>query len=809
MQPTAPEWSTPRAAGVVAPSPPATGVTQDPGALGRSSLRHEDERLLRGSGSFVDDHDPPRVLHMAVARSPFPRARILSINVSAAWELDSVRGVLLGRDLRARTGPLTIVRPVPDAPEIVFYALADDEVLFEGQPVLSLVATDRYTAEDALDLVDIEYEPLPYVSDVDSALADDAPVLHEDVGSNLLVENVRSMGDAEAVSSTAEVVVEGAVQINRVTGLPMETRGVVAEFNAGLGTLDVVASTQTPHIVRHQLADCLRVREADISVRASDVGGAFGLKIGLFAEEALACRHAMDLNRPVKWIEDRNEHFRSSTHGREAKHEIQIAGRKDGTIEALKNVYSVDLGAFNSPTGSPMLSSLMFQGPYRITDGLVKRRVVITNKTPVGAYRGYGQPESAFARETLVDLFAREVGMDPVKVRLKNFVQPDDMPWETPGGAKYDSGDYAACLEKAVELVGYEQVRSEQEQHQGHNGRYQGVGVACYVEMTGYPGSRFLGKHGAMYGAHEGVVLRANRSGGMDLFTGVSSFGQSTETTFAQLAAGILGLPHDEVRVHSGDSTWSPTNTGSFASRTLIAGSGAIQKAALEIQSKAFRIAAHLLDVNVEDLRQVDGRIYCIDDPDTAISFATVANEAATGHRLPEGEDPGLEATAYFDPPASTFAYGSSAAVVEVDAMTGQFEIKRFVFVHDCGTQVNPMLVEGQLRGGIAQALGAALSEELVYDPDTGQLINGSMLDYFAPTAADLPEVDLDHTEVPSPVTPFGVRGVGESGTIPPSAAIANAVSDALATFGVVVDWLPITPESVWRAVQQASRRIG
>jgi carbon-monoxide dehydrogenase large subunit len=502
------------------------------------------------------------------------------------------------------------------------------------------------------------------------------------------------------------------------------------------------------------------------------------------------------------------EFFRAATQARESLHVARMGAASDGRILAYTNRYYVDLGAHNSPMGSPMLSSLMFQGPYAFQHGYVERNVVLTNKVPVGAYRGYGQPEGCFVRELLLDRIARRLGIDPLEIRRRNFIAPDQMPWQTPGGAKYDSGDYATCLEMAADGIGYAAAR-ERQRALREEGRYTGIGVACYVEMTGYPGSKFLGKHHAEYGAHEGVVIRANRSGGVDVYTGVPPIGQSTETAFTQVAATVIGLDASRVRVFAGDTQGTPVNTGSFASRTLIAGSGAIQRAGREIRDKALRVAAFMLEVPVDGLELVDSVIRVVDDPQVSVSFEDVAVNAFYGHRLPEGEAPGLEATAYYDPISSAFSYGTAAALVEVDPETGEFSLDRFLFVHDCGRQVNPMLVEGQLHGGIAQALGAALFEELVYDADSGQLINGSMIDYFMPTTADLPKIELDHTELHSPVTPMGVRGIGESGTIPPGAAVANALCDALATFGVDINRLPLTAEYVWRLVSQANSRGG
>jgi aerobic carbon-monoxide dehydrogenase large subunit len=777
------------------------------GAVGDSMRRVEDERLARGLGRYVDDIDPPRLSYMALARCPYPHARIVSIDASRARELKGVLQILLPEDVLDRTGPISILRPIPDAPRVMPYALPHGVALYEGQPVVSVCATSRYVAEDAVGLIDIDYEPLPHVSDVEAALEQDAPVLHAELGTNLLVQNPRGEGDPERGFAESEVVVEDRFRINRVSGLPMETRAILASYTPGLKELDVVASTQAPHLFRRQLADSLRMPEADIRVTTHDCGGAFGLKLGIFPEDLLACLHTIDLGRPVKWVEDRMEFFRGATQAREALHVAKMGASSDGKIVAYTNRYYVDAGAHNSPMGSPMLSSLMFQGPYALEHGYVERNVVLTNKVPVGAYRGYGQPEGCFVRELLLDRIARRLKIDPLEIRRRNFISPEQMPWQTPGGARYDSGDYRACLDMAAETIDYEEVRARQARLR-EEGRFLGVGFACYVEMTGYPGSRFLGKHQAEYGAHEGVVIRANRSGGVDVYTGVPPIGQSTETAFTQVAATVIGLDPAKVRVYAGDTRGTPVNTGSFASRTLIAGSGAIERAGGEIRNKALRIAAYMLDVPVETLELSDSVFRSVDDPSITISFEEVAVNAFYGHRLPQGETPGLESTGYFDPTSSAFSYGTAAAVVQVDAGTGEFSLDRFLFVHDCGRQVNPMLVEGQLHGGIAQALGAALFEELVYDSDSGQLINGSMMDYFMPTAADIPKIELDHTEVHSPVTPMGIRGIGESGTIPPGAAIANALCDALAPFDVDINRLPLTPEYVWRLVSQSQSRV-
>ena len=775
------------------------------GVFGTSVTRKEDDRLLRGDGRFTDDVEPARVRHMAVLRCPYPHARVVRVDTSAAEQLDGVLHVLTPPQVRAATEPLTVLRPVPGAPQLPYYALAQDVATHEGQPVVSVVATSRHVAEDALELVDVEFEPLPHVVDVLAALEPDAPVIHPSVlDSNLLAANSDGSGDPEARFAEADVVVEGRFRINRVTALPMEPRAVVAQWRPGARELTVHISSQVPHLVRKSLAEQLRIGESEIRVVAPDVGGGFGLKLGVFPEDVLACLHAMALREPVKWTEDRAEHFRASTHARESVHDYRIAADAHGRILAMTNVYATDIGGWNSPFGSAQLSSVVFNGPYRVEDGYAERRVTLTNKTPVGAYRGYGQPEVNFAYERLMDTLARRLGQDPVELRAANMVKQADLPWRNPTGAVYDSGDYERCLRMAAEAIGWAAHRDSPREPRA-DGRVVGIGFSSFVERTGYASARFLANRGSQFGAHESVTLRANRSGGIDVHTGVSSMGQSSETAFAQVVADVFGTDYEVVRVHAGDTGASPLNTGGFASRTMIAAAGALRDAAEALAAKTLRLAAGQLQADAAQL-EIAGRVVRHrDDPARAVTLAQVFTSAITGQGIPADEEPGLEATAHFEPSDAAYSFGTAAARVAVDPVTGEFDVERFVMVHDAGTMVNPVIVEGQVRGALAQGFGAALTEELRYDPDTGQLVNGSMVDYFVPTAADLPPIELLHTEVASPVTPFGVRGVGEAGTIPPGAAVANAVCDALADLGVELSSLPITPESVWRAISERS----
>jgi carbon-monoxide dehydrogenase large subunit len=776
--------------------------------LGTYLPRKEDDRLLRGAGQFTDDVDRAHSAEMAVGRCPYPHARIAAIDASAAAALDGVLEIITGADVAARTGPIAILRPVPGAPAIPHFALAQETATYEGQPVVSVAATSRHIAEDALELIEIEYEPLPHVSDVMTALAPGAPVIHPGtLESNLLVSNPQGRGDAAARMDEADVVVEGRFHLARVTGLPMETRAVLAEWRAGAGALTVHTSTQAPHLMRTQLADSLRIDEGDIRVVTLDVGGGFGLKLGAYPEDLLACLHAISLRRPVKFVEDRNEHFRATTHGRESVHDYRIAARADGRILAMTDVYTNDLGGLNSPFGSSQLSTVVFNGPYKVDDGFVERRIVVTNKTPIGAYRGYGQPEVNFAYERLMDKLARRLGADPVELRAMNMVRPDEFPYVNPVGAIYDSGDYERCLRMAAEAVGWAAHRDAGHEPRPSDGRYHGIGFSCYVERTGYASGKFLAARGSRFGAHESVTIRANRSGSLDVYTGVSSIGQGSETVFAQMCAEFFGCDYDRIRVHTGDTGSSPLNTGSFASRTVIAAAGALTDACARMRSKTLRIAAHMLGVADPDQLDVVGQVVQHrDDLTLMVPLSSVFERAILGQGLPDGELPGLDETSYFEPPEAAYSFGTAAAVVTVDPESGEFDVERFLMVHDCGTPLNPKLIDGQVLGGLAQGLGQALGEELVYDPETGQLVNGTMMDYFAPTACDLPPVELMHTAVPSPFTPLGVRGAGEVGCIPAAAAIGNAICDALAPFGVELDRLPITPERVWRAIRDSGQ---
>lgn len=772
--------------------------------IGRRVARREDDRLLRGAARFLDDLEPAHTLHMAIGRAPFGHARIVSVDITQAQAMPGVRHVLTGADVVKATTPLTVLRPIKEVPPLAYYAAALDVALFEGQPVVSIAATSRHAAEDALELVDIEYDPLPAHVSVAAATAPDAAPLHDGRVDNVLAVTIRRTGEPERALEQADVLIEDVFEINRVIALSMEGRAVLAENAPGSGEFIVHSSTQAPQLLRKQLAEVLRVEEGLVRVIAPMVGGGFGMKLGVYPEDVLACLHSGATRRPVKWVEDRLEHFRAATHAREAQHTGKIGATRDGTLAVLWDTHSIDMGAYHSPFGPPSSSTLTLTGPYIVGSCYTERRIVATNKTPVGAYRGYGAPESNFVCETLIDRMARRLGIDPLDFRLMNMIRPEQLPYETPSGAIYDGGDFPRCLKLAADRIGYRAAKAAPKVP-GADGRLRGVGLASYMEKTGYPGSRWLGREAAAFGAYEAVTLRCTRTGSVELHTGVVSFGQGGETALAQVCADALGIDLDRVCVHCGDTGASPAGVGSFSSRTMIAASGAIERAAASLRRSILTVAAHLLQAaDPDELLLAGNEVVHRLDHQGRLGLAAVFAAGISGHDLPDGVAPGLESTAYFDPPASAYGSGAAACQVSVDPRTGEFEIERFVLVHDCGTQINPTLVEGQVQGGLGQAIGAALMEELLYDPDSGQLCNGTMMDYFAPTAADLPEFELDHLETPSPVTPYGVRGVGEAGMIPPAAAIANALCDALSAYGIVLNELPITPERLWRAIAAA-----
>ena len=788
--------------------------------IGAASRRNEDPRLLRGLGCFVADVSPAGVLHAACVRSVHARARIRSIDTARARAQRGVHLVLTAAELGPLNQPTPLLIPHPELTHArTPHPLAVDEVRYVGEPIALVVADDRYLAEDAARLVDVDYEPLPAVVELDGAGSEHAPRVHADVPGNRAARVAQRVGDPDAAFARAAHVFRERLAIERSCGSPLETRGVVADYDARTGMLRTWISTQAPLPIKNGLARLFGLPEFKVEVIAPDVGGGFGTKIMLFyPEEIVVPAAAMRLGRAVKWIEDRAEHLTASSQERGQLHDVEVATDADGRILALRDRFLHDAGAY-TPYGIivPLITATQLPGPYRLRHYHVEFEVRYTNKVMVTPYRGAGRPHGAFVMERMIGRIARELGLEPSEVRRRNFIQPDEFPWDVGltfqdgGPTRYDSGNYPAGLEMALERIGLGTFR-ERQRAARHERRYLGLGVACYVEGTGI-------------GPYEGAHVRVEPSGAVYVATGLTTQGQGHYTTFAQIAANALGCDPREVSVVTGDTSRFNWGAGTFASRALVTAGNAVASAAAKVRDKALRIAAELLEVAPDDLEIRDGAVSVKGVPDRRLALgalATVANpiryaygkeaaEAALrlvkprqGAVLREDEEPGLEARGYYAPPHATFASGCHAAIVEVDVETGVVRVLQYVVQHDCGRMVNPTIVEGQIHGGVAQGIGGALYEKLVFDA-TGQPLTRTFLDFHIPIATEVPSIDITHLETPSPLNPLGVKGVGEAGAIPVPAVVAEAIDDALASFAVRVREMPLTPERI-RSLIRAAR---
>jgi carbon-monoxide dehydrogenase large subunit len=772
-----------------------------PGLLvGARVARAEDPKLLTGRARFVDDIDLPGMLHAVVQRSPMAHARILSVDVSAALGHPGVHAVLVGEDLAARgVGEMAVTWVQPGQKSVSYPMLASDVVRYVGEAVAIVAADSRYVAEDAAELIDIEYEPLPVVVDAERALEDGAPLVHPEWGDNVVVQVVREAGDVDRAIAEAPVVVRERLKVQRYMAVPLETRGAVASPGGGEGELTLWLSTQGPHRAKTHLARMLSLPEHRIRVIAPDVGGGFGLKDHVYAEEALTALLAIDTGRPVKWIEDRQEHFVASVHAREQLHHIELAANEDGRILGVRDRFITDAGAHCSNVGvGPSVTTLgMLPGPYRFENYRAQLTAVATNKAPSGAYRGFGQTQATFVMERMMDRLARRLELDPAELRLRNLIMPEELPRQSPSGLTYDSGDYPQALCDALELIGYEGWRQRQRKL-AEEGRRIGIGLGGYVEMTGMGPSREMGLVGFNINGYQNVSVGMDPQGRVTVRTGIASTGQGHRTTLAQICASELGVSFEDVAVVQGDTATTPYDAaGAIGSRTAAVGGVAVMLASRKVASKLRDLAAHRLEASPDDVELADGRLTVRGSPSTSLTVREVAEQAALAHDLPDGMTPGLEEGQVYDPEALTFSYAMHAAVVEVDAATGVLSILKYGVVHDCGTMINPSVVEGQILGGLAQGIGGALLEELVYDGD-GQLLTTTFLDYLLPSAAEVPFVDLGHLEIPAPAVPGGFKGTGEGGAIAPPAILANAVEDALRASGAVVDRTPLSPSAIW-----------
>ena len=773
--------------------------------FGSSIKRREDPKLITGQGTYVDDIKIFGMLHAVMVRSPHAHARITNIDTSRARNHPGVVAVFTGAELQHDLGALPLGWILPGQEHVAHATMAFDTVRFVGEAVAAVVAEDPATATDAAAMVDVTYEPLPAVVDAEKTTQSGAPQVHSNAPNNIAWEWGVNGGDIEAAARDAEVTVRQRIVNQRLIPNPIEPRGVVADYSRGTNHLTLWTSTQVPHLVRLATALATGHPEHQLRVVAPDVGGGFGSKICPYVDEIVIAILAKQLGRPVKWIETRQENYMATNHGRDHIQDVEIMGNRDGTITGRRATVYANMGAHLSffasliPSG---LFALMHSGPYQTPNISCKVYGTFTNTTPVEAYRGAGRPEATFLLERMTDMFAQEIGMDPVEVRRKNLIPPFNNGHTVATGVIYDTGNYEAAFNTALEMVGYQSFRQEQERAR-QEVRYLGIGISTYVEICGLAPSAVVTSLGLQYGAWESALVRVHPTGKVTLYTGSSSHGQGHETTFAQLASSELGIPIEDVEVVHGDTSQMQFGVGTFGSRSAAVGGTAIHLSVEKIKDKARRLAAHQLEAAEADIVYEDGKMFVQGAPANAKTFQEIALATHMASSLPEGMEPGLEALSYFDPKNFTWPFGTHVCVVEVDPDTGEVKILRYIAVDDVGNVINPMIVDGMVHGGVTQGIGQALQEEAIYD-DHGQLLTGSMMDYAVPAAEVLPSFEVERTVTPSTTNPLGVKGAGETGTIASAPAVINAVVDALSPFGIKHIDMPVKPERVWRAIQAA-----
>jgi carbon-monoxide dehydrogenase large subunit len=775
------------------------------GHVGRSLKRKEDPRLITGQATYVDDVVLPGMVFAAFVRSPEAHAKILSVDKSAAEALPGVRAVFVGEDIHSAAPlPMAWVPPGVEVRTPEHWALARGAVKHVGDAVALVIADDRYAAIDAAEQVVVDYDPLPVVVDPEAALEDGAPIIWEQFGTNESHRWTLGGGDVEQAIADAEVVIEQRIVNHRTSGAPIEPRGCVAEYRAGEMTL--WTATQIPHLVRSFLAGELEISEERVRVIAPEVGGGFGAKLQHYAEELACCFASRALGRPVKYVETRTEHMMCSHHGRDQIDYVRMAGTRDGTITAIHAKVIADLGAYHHLLTPfiPSFTAFVLGGCYKIPNVQTDVIGVFTNKMSTDAIRGAGRPEATHMLEIMVDRFAQEIGMDALEVRRKNFIPKEDFPAEVAVGVVYDSGDYHGALDRLLGNFDLEAFRREQEAGRG-SGKVLGVGFSTYMEICGLAPSRVVGPGGVgiQAGFWESAIVRVHPSGSATVFTGTSPHGQGHETGFAQIVADRLGIDPANVEIIHGDTGTGPYGMGTYGSRSLAVGGESVARSAVKVADKAKRIVAHLLEAAPEDIELTGGKFQVRGSPDKGMTLAEVAGAAYIPENLPEGMEAGLDETTFYDPENFVYPFGAHACVVEVDTETGKVDVVRYVCVDDCGPAINPLLIDGQVHGGIVHAIGQALYEQIHYDSD-GQLVTSTFVDYALPSAAEVPSFETDRTETPSPVNSLGVKGVGEAGTIAASPAVVNAVVDALRPLGVDYLDMPMTPMRVWQAIQEA-----
>ncbi len=770
--------------------------------LGRARLRKEDERLITGQTNWTDNIKLPGMLHVAFLRSPFAHAKIRSVDVSAARDEPGVIAAYSGADFADEQGSLPCAWPV--TPDIIIPdhpPMATDEVRYVGEAVACVVARDRYAAADALNAIEIDYDPLPPVLDIRDAIKDGSPKVHE--AGNQSFDFLFQQGDLDSAFTDAPVIMERTYRQQRLIPAAMEPRAVVASDVGGEFTL--WSATQIPHVLRVMLALVTGIGEQNLRVIAPDVGGGFGSKLQVTAEEVLALLITRKLGRPVKWTESRSEGNMTVHHGRDQWQYIKLAADNDGRIRGLDVDLLADMGAYLMlvTPGVPLLGAFMFPGIYKMDGYSFRCRGVFTTKMPTDAYRGAGRPEATFAIERIMDELADQLGLDPFEVRERNWIKHEEFPFTTIAGLTYDSGNYEAATAKAKELFGYDELRQEQTARRASGDPVQlGIGVSTFTEMCGLAPSRVLGSLAYGAGGWEHASIRMLPTGKVEVVTGASAHGQGHETAWSQIVADKLGVPFEDIRVLHGDTQVSPKGMDTYGSRSLAVGGMALVSACGKVIDKAKPIAAGMLEVSADDLEWTPGRFTVKGDPDKGVSIAEIALATFAAHALPDGVEPSIDADATYDPENFSFPHGTHLCATEIDTETGFVKIRKYVAVDDIGKVVNPLIVEGQVHGGLAQGIAQALYEEAVYDDD-GNLVTTTLADYLVPAASDLPSYVTGHTESPAD-TELGAKGVGEAGTIASTPAVVNSIVDALRPFGIHDITMPCTPERVWRAIQEA-----
>lgn len=780
--------------------------------VGQPLRRKEDLRLITGRARHVGDMKVPGMVHAAILRSTFAHAEITRIDASAALEMDEVIAVFTTRDLEGKMGPFveaarTEISPLlvgkvqPTLKSCPMPVLAAGEVFWVGQPVAAVIAADRYVAEDALERIEVEYEPLPVIAEPEGALAPDAPILHPELMDNVQTSFTVSAGDVDAAFAASPRTLSARFAIGRMAANAMETRGLLASYDEGRDELMVWNANARPHLVRTFIAEMLGMPADAVHVIGPDMGGSFGT--GMFPEDVLIPFVSRELRRPVKWIEDRRENLANTRHARDQIHDVEIAFDDEGRIHAIRDRYLVDAGAYNTYAITVSYNSAAhLRNQFAIDNVWLECLSVLTNKAPVTPVRGAGRPEVTFVMDRLVGLVAFELGLDPIDVRRRNLIRPEQMPYAMGMPYRdgvdivYDRADFPAQLDEALELFGHEEFRARQEEGR-ERGRRLGVGVSSYVEGSGY-------------GPHEGAVIRIDGSGHVRVDTGARPHGQGLETTLSQICADQLGVRPEDVTVRGGDTATIVHGIGTFASRSAVTAGSAVGVAAQRLREKVLAVAGEVLETDPSDLELADGRVVARGSPERSLTLGEVAQAAQPGPRarLPAGTEPGLEVTHYFVPPTVTFASGTHVVGVEVDEETGFVKLLRYVTVDECGRMLNPMIVEGQIHGGVAHGVGNALYEEAVYDAEA-QLLTGTYMDYLMPTAAEVPPIEVGHQEFLSELNPFGIKGCGEGGAVSPPAAIANAIVDALSPLPVNVDRVPLSPERLLRLIEEAKASSG